>query len=197
MLLECLFLTLGMLCASVHPCLIFCEVFSHLSVLAVTCCGTRLTAVPPSFLYSSAAPPNSSPPSLLFLYAPVPLNSLSGLSLFFLLPPILCMCLWMRLSHVMDIFSRKSQRNQRQRAAASSRIAACAFPSFPLFSSFCSFFLSHKKEMLEMRFPQPLLDNSDIKWRTNGDKTISCCFSSCPRCAQNFVLRKIHLLQFL
>ncbi len=96
----------------------------------------------------------------------------------------------MRLSHVMDIFSRKSQRNQRQRAAASSRIAACAFPSFPLFSSFCSFFLSHKKEMLEMRFPQPLLDNSDIKWRTNGDKTISCCFSSCPRCAQNFCLEK-------
>lgn len=117
--------TLEMLCASVRLGLIFCKVSLRLSVDTVTCRG-QLQCRPPFYILPLLLQtPFPFSPHLLFFYAPVPLflNSLSASVSFPLSPPVLCMCLWMRLSHVPDIFSHKSQRealrrNGRQRAAS-------------------------------------------------------------------------------
>lgn len=150
------YLTVGTLCVSVHPGLIFCKVSLGLSVLAVTCRGTRPTAVPLSFFIffrcsSKLHSLSFFSPSFVLLCTCAP--KLPLCVCLFLSPPLpscACVCecdsvmwwIFLAANHSVQRWGETSSNVQ----PASSRIAACAFPSFPLFSSFCfySFFFSHR-----------------------------------------------------
>lgn len=168
--------TLEMLCASVRLGLIFYKVSLRLSVDTVTCRG-QLQCRPPFYILPLLLQtPFPFSPHLLFFYAPVPLflNSLSASVCFPLAPPVLCMCLWMRLSHVPDIFSHKSQRetlrrNKRQRAASFLSHCWMCFSQFSSLSliPFCfPHSLSHKKRYHIIRFSHTaVLRNIEAKYQ--------------------------------